>query len=92
MVGRPWAWRYTTHPPVSVGRGCVLCRFKPWMTIWAAAARGDLDEVKRLVEQDAGLLDAIIKWSECRWTPLMMASPHHQVPVVRRLLERWRLS
>jgi ankyrin repeat protein len=53
-----------------------------------AADRGDLDEVRRLVQQDRGLLDAV--WGYFAWaymSPLTAAAKEGRVEVVRYLLD-----
>jgi ankyrin repeat protein len=47
------------------------------------AAFSDLEEVRRLVQQDRGLVDAVWK----HWSPLRMAAEFGQVDVVRYLLD-----
>jgi ankyrin repeat protein len=53
--------------------------------LWRAVSRGDVGEVKRLVGQDAGLLNA--KDEDSGETPLMHASYEGHVGVVRCLLD-----
>jgi ankyrin repeat protein len=53
-----------------------------------AAERGDLDEVRRLVQQDRGLLDAV--WGYSQWeylSPLTAAAKEGRLEVVRYVLD-----
>jgi ankyrin repeat protein len=54
-------------------------------TIWDAADAGDVGEVKRLVGQDPGLLDAK---NGRGWTPLISASARGRVEAVRWLVDQ----
>jgi uncharacterized protein len=56
------------------------------MSIWHAAAAGDLAEVKRLVRQEPGLLNA--EYGDSGMTPLMLASEKGHLEVVRWLVDK----
>jgi ankyrin repeat protein len=52
-----------------------------------AAHKGDLEEVRRLVQQDRGLLDVDHGWQGDSYTPLTAAAWAGRVEVMRYLLE-----